>query len=106
MWRGPFAYGHAGAIRIWRGSAIVFSVHRRLRFDHLTSGIRVVPAAAAHEHDAGEAEQRSGRELPRGPVRRRHDSADAVGRRLDRRFRRRDGRHPDDGWSRSRSART
>jgi hypothetical protein len=56
MWRGPFAYGHAGAIRIWRGSAIVFSVHERLRFDHLTSAIRVIPAAAAHEHDAGEAE--------------------------------------------------
>jgi hypothetical protein len=99
MWRGPFAYGHAGAIRIWRGSAIVFSVHRRLRFDHLTSGIRVVPAAEAHERDAGETEQRGGHELPRGPVRRLHDSGHAVGRRFDRRFRRRGGRHADHGWS-------
>jgi hypothetical protein len=84
MWRGPFAYGQAGAIRIWRGLAIVFSVHRRLRFDHLTSGIRVVPARAAHEHDAGEAEQRGGRELPREPVRRLLDATDTLDRRLGR----------------------
>jgi hypothetical protein len=97
MWRGPFAYGQAGAIRIWRGSAIVFSVRRRLRFDHLTSGIRVVPARAAHEHDAGEAEQRGGRELPGKPVPRLLDAPDTLDRRLGGRISGGNDRHADSG---------
>jgi hypothetical protein len=64
MWRGPFAYGHAGATRIRWGRDIESSVEGRLRSSHLTSGLRVSRLPAPEQGRAEHRQQRGERQLP------------------------------------------
>jgi hypothetical protein len=73
MWRGPFAYGHAGATRIRWGRDIESSVDGRFRRSHLTSGVRVSRPSAPEEGSTEQREQRGGGEDPRGSLGRASD---------------------------------
>jgi hypothetical protein len=64
MWRGPFAYGHAGATRIRWGRDIESSVEGRFRSSHLTSGLRVSRPPAPEQGRAGHRQQRGERQRP------------------------------------------
>jgi hypothetical protein len=64
MWRGPFAYGHAGATRIRWGRDIESSVERRFRSIHFTSGLRVSRPPASEQGRAEHRQQRGERQRP------------------------------------------
>jgi hypothetical protein len=64
MWRGPFAYGHAGATRIRWGRVIEIGVDGRFRSGHLTSGVRVSRPPAPDDGGTEQREERGGGEDP------------------------------------------
>jgi hypothetical protein len=64
MWRGPFAYGHAGATRIRWGRVIESSVDGRFRSGHLTSGVLFSPPSSPERGGTEQREERGGGEDP------------------------------------------
>jgi hypothetical protein len=73
MWRGPFAYGHAGATRIRWGRVIESGVDGRFRNGHLTSGVLFSRPSSPEDSGTEQREQRGDGEDPRGPLVPAHD---------------------------------